>query len=48
MISLDGIVVFYVGFFDGWDIGFIFNCIWDIENGLGICLLNEKVVEVGY
>ena len=48
MISLDGIVVPYVGSFDGRDIGLTFNCTWDIENGLGIRLLNEKVAEVGY
>ncbi|EMA6344706.1 DUF2004 domain-containing protein [Bacillus cytotoxicus] len=48
MISLDGIVVPYAGIFDGRDIGITFNCTWDIENGLGIRLLNEKVTEVGY
>ncbi|WP_397540320.1 DUF2004 domain-containing protein [Rummeliibacillus pycnus] len=48
MISLDGIVVPYAGAFDGRDIGLTFNCTWDIENGLGIRLLNEKVAEVGY
>ena len=48
MIRLDGIVVPYVGSFDGRDIGLTFNCTWDIENGLGIRLLNEKVAEVGY
>ncbi|MDM5155475.1 DUF2004 domain-containing protein [Bacillus sp. DX1.1] len=48
MISLDGIVVPYAGIFEGRDIGITFNCTWDIENGLGIRLLNEKVTEVGY
>ncbi|MCP1446941.1 DUF6985 domain-containing protein [Priestia megaterium] len=48
MIRLDGIVVPYVGSFDGRDIGLTFNCTWDIENRLGIRLLNEKVAEVGY
>ncbi|MGE6260571.1 DUF6985 domain-containing protein [Heyndrickxia sporothermodurans] len=48
MITLDGIVVPYADIFDGRDIGIIFNCTWDIENGLGLRLLNEKVTEVGY
>lgn len=48
MISLDGIVVTYAGIYEGRDMGIIFNCIWDTENGLGLRLLNEKVTEVGY
>ncbi|SFK20335.1 hypothetical protein SAMN04488574_1872 [Bacillus sp. 71mf] len=48
MISLDGIVVSYAGIFEGQDIGITFNCTWDMENGLGLRLLNEKVTEVGY
>jgi hypothetical protein len=48
MITLDGIVVPYADIFEERDIRITFNCTWDIENGLGIRLLNEKVVEVGY
>lgn len=48
MISLDGIVVLYVDIMEGKEVGIIFNCMWDIENGVGVCLLNEKVMEVGY
>lgn len=48
MIALDGIVVPYADIFEGRDIGITFNCTWDIENGLGLRLLNEKVIEVGY
>ncbi|PNQ79206.1 MULTISPECIES: DUF2004 domain-containing protein [Paenibacillus] len=48
MITLDGIVVPYAGIYEGRDIGILFDCTWDIENGLGIRLLNEKVTEVGY
>lgn len=48
LISLDGIVVPYAGIFEGRDIGLTFNCTWDIENGLGLRLLNERVIEVGY
>lgn len=48
MITLDGIVVPYADIFEGRDIGITFNCTWDTENGLGLRLLNEKVIEVGY
>ncbi|MDM5155457.1 DUF2004 domain-containing protein [Bacillus sp. DX1.1] len=48
MISLDGIVVPYAGIFEGRGIGLTFDCSWDMENGLGLLLVNEKVTEVGY
>ncbi|WHY59113.1 DUF6985 domain-containing protein [Peribacillus simplex] len=48
MITLDGIVVPYAYIFEGRDIGITFNCTWDIENGLGLRLLNEKIIEVGF
>ncbi len=48
MISLDGIVVPYGDIREGRDIGILFNCTWDQENGLGIRLLNEEVIDVGY
>lgn len=48
MITLDGIVVPYADIFEGRDIGMTFNCSWDTENGLGLRLLNEKIIEVGY
>ncbi|WP_242274684.1 DUF2004 domain-containing protein [Bacillus cereus group sp. BfR-BA-01310] len=48
IINLDGIIVPYAGIFEGRDIGITFNCTWDIENGLGLRLLDEQVTEVGY
>ncbi|MNJ41067.1 hypothetical protein D3C77_359750 [compost metagenome] len=48
MITLDGIVVPYGDIREGRDIGILFNCTWDAENGLGLRLLDEEVVEVGY
>lgn len=48
MITLDGIVIPYGDIFEGRDIGILFNCTWDEENGLGLRLLDEKVTEVGY
>lgn len=48
MITLSSIVVPYGDIYEERDIGILFHCTWDDENGLGIRLLNEKVVEVGY
>ncbi|MDR9856630.1 DUF2004 domain-containing protein [Paenibacillus sp. VCA1] len=48
MIVLDGIVVPYGDIREGRDIGILFNCTWDQENGLGLRLLNEEVIDVGY
>lgn len=47
-IKLVGIVIPYAGSFEGRDIGITFDCTWDEENGLGIRVVNEKVIEVGY
>lgn len=48
IIVLDGIVVPYGDIREGRDIGILFNCTWDQENGLGLRLLNEEVIDVGY
>lgn len=48
MFTLEGIVVSYGDIFEGRDIGILFRCTWDVENGLGLRLLDEKVTEVGY
>ena len=48
MIELEGIVVPYGDIREGRDIGVLFNCTWDRENGLGLRLLNEEVIDVGY
>ena len=48
MISLEGIVVPYGDINEERDIGILFSCTWDLENGLGLRLLDEKVTEVGY
>ncbi|MED4726900.1 DUF2004 domain-containing protein [Aneurinibacillus migulanus] len=47
-IALLEIVVPYGDIFEDRDIGLLFDCTWDTENGLGLRLLNEKVTEVGY
>lgn len=48
MITLDSIVVSYGDLNKERDIGILFSSTWDSENGLGIRLLDEKVVDVGY
>ena len=48
MITLGGIVVSYGDIYEERDIGILFNCTWDEENGLGLRLLDEKVIEAGY
>ncbi|CQR55776.1 DUF6985 domain-containing protein [Paenibacillus riograndensis] len=47
-ITLVGITVPFADCFEGRDIGLNFDCIWDIENGLGLRLVNEKIINVGY
>ncbi|WP_434476059.1 DUF6985 domain-containing protein [Bacillus velezensis] len=48
MITLDGILFHMRIFLKDEILGITFNCSWDTENGLGIRLLNEKIIEVGY
>lgn len=47
-IKIAGIIVPYADMFDGRSMGITFDCTWDEENGVGVCLRNEKIVEVGY
>lgn len=46
-IRLVGVVVPYADTFGGRSMGVTFDCDWDEENGIGIALSDEKVVEVG-
>ena len=49
-IKLVGIIVPYAEMYgdDARNIGVSFSCSsWDSENGIGLCLLNEQVYEVG-
>lgn len=48
MIKLVGIYVPTARRFEGRYIGLTFDCTWDIENGVGIRLINEEVARVGY
>ena len=47
-ITLAGIKVPYADIYGGRSIGISFDCSWDSENGLGLRLNNEQVIEVGY
>ena len=47
-VTLLGIVVPYAGLYgEGRSIGISFDCTWDDENGVGLRLFNEQIVEVG-
>lgn len=47
-ITLVGIKVPYADVYGGRSIGLSFDCSWDEENGLGIRLNNEEVIDVGF
>lgn len=47
-ITLVGIKVHYSDIYGGRSIGITFDCSWDEENGLGLRLNNEEVIDVGY
>lgn len=47
-ISLDSIIVPQSGIYNGRSIALAFSCEWDIENGLGVILVNEDVYDIGY
>ncbi|AVX08709.1 DUF2004 domain-containing protein [Priestia megaterium] len=47
-ITLVGIFVPDNDLMDFLDIGLTFDCTWDMENGLGLCLVKGEVTEVGY
>lgn len=47
-IELDSVIVPFSGIYDGRSIALAFRCEWDIENGLGIILVNEKIYDIGY
>lgn len=47
-ITLVGIFVPDNDLIDFLDIGLTFDCTWDMENGLGLCLVKGEVTEVGY
>lgn len=48
MVTLEAIAVPYGDIYEERDIGLLFTCTWDLENGVGVRLLNERVAEVGY
>ncbi|GAA0086298.1 DUF2004 domain-containing protein [Clostridium sp. CTA-7] len=47
-ITLVGIKVPYANIYGGRSIGISFDCTWDEENGVGLRLSDEQVIEVGY
>ena len=47
-INLVGIIIPYSGAYDGRECGLTFECTWDNENGIGVYLVDEQIIEVGY
>ncbi len=47
-ITLAGIFVPDYDLNDFLDIRLTFDCTWDVENGLGLCLVKGQVTEIGY
>ena len=47
-ITLTGIKVQFANIFGGRSIGVSFDCTWDEENGVGLALSDEKIIEIGY
>lgn len=47
-IRLVGIYIPSARHFEGRYIGLTFDCKWDMENGVGIRLIDEEVTKVGY
>lgn len=46
-ISLVGIKIHYANVFGGRSVGLSFDCTWDAENGIGVRLNNEQVIDIG-
>ena len=47
-IEITGLSIPYAGIYGNRSAGVTFDCTWDNENGIGIQLNDEQVIEVGY
>ena len=47
-ITLVGVKIPYAEIYGGRSVGLSFDCLWDEENGVGIRLSDEEVIEVGF
>ena len=47
-IEITGLSIPYAGIYGNRSVGVTFDCTWDNENGIGIQLNDEQVIEVGY
>ena len=47
-ITLVGVKIPYAEIYGGRSVGLSFDCSWDEENGVGIRLSDEEVIEVGF
>ncbi len=48
MITLIGITIPDQDDYDEPAVSLVFNCTWDKENGVGVCLLGENIDDVGF
>ena len=47
-IEITGVSIAYAGTYGNRSVGITFDCTWDNENGIGVQLNDEQVLEVGY
>lgn len=48
MINLVGIIIPDQDDYEDRAIALAFDCSWDKENGLGICFVGNKIIDIGY
>ena len=47
-IEITGLSITYAGMYGNRSTGVTFDCTWDSENGIGVQLNDEQIIEVGY
>lgn len=47
-ITITGLMIPWPGGFEYNTVGLTFDCTWDVENGIGVLILDSEVSEVGY
>ena len=47
-IQITSVYITYAGIYGNRSVGLTFDCTWDSENGIGVQLNDEQVIEVGY
>ena len=47
-IEIVGLVITYANIYGNRSVGITFDCTWDRENGIGLQLNDENIIDVGY